>query len=125
MADNYLEKRMDDYRAGRLSARRASGNTVRPPLPCPDTIKALEGSRVFIKIPSASASDRATALIRLFASQGCKVAFTDIDQKAGNSLAQATGTQCHPIDISDSQAVSNSRELIIRRWGDIDITIEI
>lgn len=126
MADNYLEKRMDDYRNGRLSIRRhTNSSNVRNIIPDPDSTKALSGSRVFLITPSASGSERAVALIKLLCSSGCKVAFTDIDSKAGNLLAQTTGAQCHPIDISDLQALARSRNLIASRWGGIDITIEL
>ena len=120
MADNYLERRMDDYRAGKLKA-------VRRPAARPTadrgSLPELEGTRVLILSPSASASQRVSSLVRLLISAGCKVAFTDSDSRAGNQLAQATGSQCHPIDHNDQAAVEASLALIERRWGGIDFTI--
>lgn len=121
MADNYLERRMEDYRAGRLRTQ------SRPPVkgsaaaPVPE----LAAMRVFLLTPSVSSSPRAEALVRLLRSQGCRVAFTDTDAAAGNRLAQATGAQCHPVDCADEEAVARSREIIIRRWGGIDATITL
>ncbi|MDE6545492.1 MAG: SDR family oxidoreductase [Paramuribaculum sp.] len=121
MADNWLERRMDDYRAGRLAATRHK--QAKPAPPTASQAAPLAGSRIFIKCHSLTASPAATALLRLLASAGCKVAFTDTDAAAGNRLAQATGTQCHPVDIADEVALKRSLEIIARRWGGIDFTI--
>lgn len=121
MADNWLENRMDDYRAGRLAA--PHHKPTRPAAPTYSSLVPLAGSRIFIRCRSASASPSATALVRLLASTGCKVAFTDTDSVAGNRLAQDTGTQCHPIDIADEVALKRSLELVTRRWGGIDFTV--
>lgn len=117
MADNYLERRMEDYRSGRLA-----GNAPRKPSasPSPASEPLLADARVFIITRSASASPRTAALIRLLRSQGCRVAFTDADSAAGNALAQATGAQCHPVDCTDPAALDRSRAIIVRRWGGID-----
>lgn len=121
MADNWLENRMDDYRAGRLAAPRHK--PTKPSPAAPSRLAPLAGSRIFIRCSSVSASHAATALVRLLASAGCKVAFTDTDSAAGNSLARDTGTQCHPIDIADEVALKRSLELVTRRWGGIDFTV--
>ena len=121
MADNWLERRMDDYRAGRLAAPRSK--PTKPSTPTPSRIAPLAGSRIFIRCRSVSASPAATALVRMLASTGCKIAFTDTDSVAGNRLAQDTGTQCHPIDIADEVALKRSIELVTRRWGGIDFTV--
>lgn len=118
MADNYLERRMEDYRAGRLG--HPASHSRATTLPSPQAEPSLSGARVFIVTRSASASPRTAALIRLLRSQGCRVAFTDTDSAAGNRLAQATGAQCHPVDCSDADALDRSRALICRRWGGID-----
>lgn len=121
MADNWLERRMDDYRAGRLASPRHK--QTRPAAPSDSQTAPLAGARIFIRCRSVTASPAATALVRLLASTGCKVAFTDTDSAAGNSLARATGTQCHPIDIADEVALKRSLELVNRRWGGIDFTV--
>lgn len=122
MADNFLEHRMDDYRAGRLSPRPSKSSTKQRLLP--DSLSALAGSRVFILSHSTSASEQATALARLLTSAGCKVAFTDTDSRSGNQLAQTIGAQCHPIDYNDAEALNRSLKLIESRWGGIDFRIE-
>lgn len=122
MADNYLERRMDDYRSGRLNkpVRTAKHNKSASAA----EVQPLTGQRVFIKVPSASASPRAIAMITLLRSAGCRVAFTDSDITAGNRLAQSTGAQCHPVDIADEVAVARSEAALKSHWGDIDITVD-
>lgn len=122
MADNYLERRMDDYRAGKLSAPRRKTATSSA---ATSATPALEGSRVMIRCGSTSASPRAAALTSLLAAAGCRVAFTDTDSHGGTLLARSTGAQCHPIDMADEVALARSVALIERRWGGIDISIEI
>lgn len=123
MADNYLERRMEDYRAGRLNAplrRKANPHSA-----APTSEAALSSSRVLILSPSASASARVKALIDMLRAAGCRVAFTDSDARGGQALACASGAQCHPIDFRDEAAMERSREIIIRRWGGIDMTLTV
>lgn len=125
MADNYLERRMDDYRAGKLSSPRRKHLTVSSAAPGADAATALEGSRVLIRCHSTSSSPRASALATMLASAGCRVAFTDTDSHGGTLLARSTGTQCHPIDMADEVALARSVALIERRWGGIVFTVDI
>ncbi len=113
---------MEDYRAGRLSA---SSRRPAPSPALPGRVAEALGpaTRVLLIAPSTSASARAAAMVELLRSAGCRVAFTDADAAGGNRLAQATGAQCHPVDIADEEAVARSRALIIRRWGGIDAEI--
>lgn len=122
MADNYLERRMEDYRAGRL--KDPLRRPVQSPRLSPSAAAALGPStRVLLLAPSTSSSPRATALVELLRSAGCRVAFTDTDTAGGNRLAQATGAQCHPVDCADGMALERSRALIVKRWGGIDAEI--
>lgn len=124
MADNYLEHRMEDYRAGKLLRRPKGVPSMSRTLPgaAPGPLAA---TRVLILARSASASPRAAALVELLRSVGCRVAFTDTDTREGNRLAQATGAQCHPVDMADGMALQRSRELIESRWGGIDMEITL
>ncbi|MCM1027996.1 MAG: SDR family oxidoreductase [Pseudoflavonifractor sp.] len=126
MADNYLERRMEDYRSGRLRATsRGSKSATATPLPSSVAETLGPSTRILILTRSASASSRARALIGLMRMPGCRVAFTDINSAEGTRLAQATGAQCHPIDWTDEAALERSRGLIERRWGGIDVEVVV
>lgn len=114
MADNYLEKKMEEYRAGRLAPRRKA-----TPAPRRAT-SPLEGRRVYI---TGGASGIGRAIVEAFIGAGCRVAFCDIDRVKGAATAQSTGSQFHPVDVTDADALQRSVERVIAAWGDIDIII--
>lgn len=90
MADNYLEKRMDDYARGRVSgphARRTSG-----PRPGHAVIKypPLTVTVLGANTPGAD------AIVAMFVAAGCKVTFTAADSKRGSEIAQQRGGRFYP-----------------------------
>lgn len=115
MADNYLEKRMEEYRAGKLAPKNRSivAHSRREPSP-------FEGFRVYV---TGGASGIGRAIVEAFRRVGCRVAFCDIDRAKGTATAQATGSQFHPVDVTDARALENSVNHVIKAWGDIDIII--
>lgn len=111
VADNYLEKKMEDYRRGQtalpMSSHRKNKNRI--------------GLRVFViggETPSG-----AQIVIELRKS-GWRVAFTNPDIKSGRHLAQATGSQHHPISPSTTESLQHSFELISDHWGCLDLVID-
>lgn len=89
MADNYLEKKMEDY----LRSRGAGGHRGRTRM-SPGTVTVRYPSvRVLV---ADGCSERGRAIIAALRSMGCRVAFVDADSVAGNHLAQDTGSQFHP-----------------------------
>lgn len=114
MADNYLEKQMEDYRAGKFApkprhaAHIPAKQPVYPPL------------RVFI---TGGASGIGRACVEAFREVNAQVAFCDIDQKAGTLTAQKFGARFYPIDASSSAKLSSALEDVAQRWGDIDVII--
>lgn len=113
MADNYLEKRMEEYRAGKLS--RPVSHHVRSTPSSP-----FEGLRVYI---TRGTTPIGQALIKAFRAKGCRVAFCDDNPRAGAAVAQATGSQFHPLDLNDPGAVERSMKTVVGRWGGIDVLI--
>ncbi len=90
MADNYLEKRMEDYVRGRqVSAPRHAGprpgwlNLRYPPL------------TVFVRNADTSAGE---AVVGLFVQSGCKVVFTASGRKSGTDVARRCGGRFYPVD---------------------------
>lgn len=120
MADNYLEKKMEEYRAGQGNARKVKSQ--RPVAGVkPGTINVeFPPRRVFV---TGGASGIGRAVVEAFRKADCRVAFCDIGSKAGNRTAQMTGTRFYPVDVTDCVALENCMEHIIADWGDIDIIV--
>lgn len=118
MADNYLEKKMEEYLCGKnktTTAKRYSS------IPKPGTINIkFPSRRVFV---TGGASGIGRAIVETFRKSNCKVAFCDIDSKAGALTAQATGAQFHPVDVTDAAALQSCMQHIFTAWGDIDIIV--
>ena len=93
MADNYLERRMDEYR------RSQQGATVKHVRP---TLSTLRPGQVAVDYPAMrvlvtdGTSPSGQAIIKSFRQFACRVAFTATDSAAANILAQQTGAQYHP-----------------------------
>lgn len=115
MADNYLEKRMDDYRNGRLTKKKhvsGSGNGTRR--------SPLAGKRVLV---TGGANGIGRAITATFRKEDCRVAIFDVDRKHGNEVAQQTGAKFYPCDLADSGQIAARMEQLFDDWGDLDIII--
>lgn len=105
MADNYLEKRMEEHRA-RQNAACASRPPSRQLIP----FKPL---RVFVP-EIQSAVDTAKAIISAYASAGCTVGFANADNAEGRKIAQASGGRFYPMEIAEA----------LEHFGKPDLTVE-
>ena len=47
----------------------------------------------------------------------------DCDEQAGRQTAETTGSQFHPLDVADADALAQCMNRLFRAWGDIDIVI--
>ena len=91
MADNYLEKKYEQYQVRKTSGTRTSHNT-----------KTLHKTRrVFI---TGGAEGIGKAIVRTFRGAGHRVAFCDKNEASGKETALQTGTQFFPVDVSDKTA---------------------
>ena len=81
MADNYIEKQMADFRAGRIGQPQRRG--AAPALPPP----TVAGTR---------AANRTEAIVRGRRAEGRPVSFSMADIRRGNLLAQQTGARYYP-----------------------------
>lgn len=84
MADNYLEKRMDDYRRG-ISAPHHSGRRG----------LLFPAMAVFVYPADAPGGD---VMLRTLAQAGYKVCFGVSDQANGSRLAVSTGGRYYPLE---------------------------
>lgn len=118
MADNYLERKMEDYRSGKSATTKAQRASSTPK---PGTINVkFPPRRVFV---TGGASGIGRAIVEAFRKANCRVAFCDIDAKAGAATAQATGAQFHPVDVRDVDALEACLERLLNAWGDIDVIV--
>lgn len=79
--------------------------------------------RIAIITGAASGMGRATA--KLFASEGAKVAVTDLDQAACDEVAAAcgNGAKGYALDVSDAEAIQRVVKQIQADFGGIDILV--
>lgn len=118
MADNYLEKRMADYRSGRsaLSVRKVS--------------LGPSAGRFAVKIPSVrilAIGDIMGSLektVTLLSQCGCKVAFAAEGNVENQKFSQRTGTLLVPVAEDMSDAIKERiYEEMSDRWGGVDVVL--
>lgn len=118
MADNYLERKMEDYRSGKSGASKIKRVSTTPKQ---GTVNVkFPPRRVFV---TGGASGIGRAIVEAFRKADCRVAFCDIDAKAGMLTAQATGAQFYPVDVRDVNALESCMTRILDTWGDIDVIV--
>lgn len=119
MADNYLEKKFEEYQKQKAGAHRPAKLTPSGARPGTVSVK-FPPRRVFV---TGGSNGIGKAIVAAFVNAGCKVAFCDIDEKAGRATAETCGAQFHPVDVTDASALEACMDRIIKAWGDIDIII--
>lgn len=90
MADNYLEKRMEDYRSGRLPKARTSRSRTRAALEFPA-----------MRICILGITEATTAVITRLVATGCRVAFTAAAGVDGTKTAQTCGGRFYPCSAAE------------------------
>ena len=114
MADNYLEKKMEEHRRG--TAARSVARRLTP-------VGERRGSVSFkigelrILVDDAS-PETGRAIVRRLREAGCKVAFSADDERAGRSLAQSSGARFYPSSFGDSVYGD-----LVKIWGGVDMLI--
>lgn len=111
MADNYLERRMEDYRSGKLSSMRMTSAIVKRPSMTLRTYVIGGDTELGVKY------------IKKFRASNWRVAFNDADLKSGRQLAQATGAQHHPVSADNAEAMLGSLKKVIELWGAVDLVV--
>lgn len=110
MADNYLEKRMADYRSGKLStpARKTKVAQDRGSL----SFRMPPQTIVVIGTPDEAVTDAVSRLVR----SGCNVAMIHSSSTLGNKVAQQTGALYYPVDKICSESLKQAMAFVYRRW---------
>ena len=108
MADNYLEKRMEELRSGKLAIKNAIPG-IKP-----------KARRILI----AGGCHRITREKALeFRKLGCRVAVFDSEEVAGKQMAHDHGIRFHRVDIEDESSVSNEMHSLLSAWRGIDTIV--
>lgn len=114
MADNYLEKKMEEHRANASSNRRAT--KLSPAGNRPGTVALkIEPLRVLVTDADSFAGSE---IAKRLCEAGCKVAFISADLKQGRHLSQATGSRFYP-SVSLRSALTDMNVV----WGGTDVLV--
>lgn len=114
MADNYLERRMEEHRASRLVPR----STNKPaPLKSGRVIVDYPPQRVLI---TKGDSHVGQAVIKGFIAMKCPVSFTVTDSSKGPAIAQATGARYIPGNSENALAWHDSHADPVKAIVDIE-----
>lgn len=117
MADNYLEKKMEEHMKGAPQRpKRLSPAGNRPGKLSVD----FPPRRVYV---TGGASGIGSAIVKAFCDAGCKVAFCDKDARHGAATAQRCGAQFHSLDVTDTASLESSIRLVKERWGAVDVMV--
>lgn len=113
MADNYLEKKYDEYQSRKTAGARSGNGATRSAATC-------KTRRVFV---TGGAEGIGKAIVKAFRGAGHRVAFCDCNEMAGKETALRTGTDFYLVDVSDQESLEDSVCQILEKWGDLDVII--
>lgn len=117
MADNYLEKKMEDLRMGKTGAsaprRRLSPGAGRICFDFPPRRVLVAGGCHGI----------GEAIVDAYLHAGCKVAVFDTDKDKGSAMARDKGIRYHNVDTTDCSELEKNMTGLLKAWRDIDIIV--
>ena len=105
MADNYLEKKMEELRSGKLTIKKAIPG-IKP------------GARRVLIAGGCHGIAREKALE--FRKSGCRVAIFDSDEQVGRKMAYDHGIRFHRVDINDKETLGKEMTALLNAWRGID-----
>lgn len=117
MADNYLERKMEEH--GRPALRLCNADAR---LATAFGCEALCHLRVLV----VSADYEAVAeAVRVFRAAGCRTAFTAVGdgRRHGTTLAQTCGARCYPCLQADVQTYGRIVADLRYHWGGVDVVV--
>lgn len=115
MADNYIERKMEEYRSGKLSAstKRLTPTGQRP------GIVTFPIPRLKIFVPAIDAE-----LVSAFANTGCRVSFCGSDRRAGMTIAERTGAKFFPFEPVRALELSDGIDILAKRESPTKVSLE-
>lgn len=109
MADNFLERQMEDYRSGKLTSKKTRSKKGN-----------LHGKKVLIV---GGLSEKSMSVIQYLTDNGCKVAFTYPDLTEGNKFQQKCGARFYNINPKENSQLNSMLKNLLHAWGKIDMII--
>lgn len=114
MADNYLEKKMEEHRLAATTKSYSKRTTPSGDRPGTLSVK-FAPLRVLV---TDGATAEGEAIVKRLGAAGCRVAFISSDVKQGRALSQISGSRFYPMSAAESVC-----EDIESKWGGIDAII--
>lgn len=125
MADNYLEKKMEDMQRGKYNTRSASGGMMAG---ATGVSAHVRNGYLNVKFPprrvliTGGVNGIGRAVTRVFLKAGCKVAVFDSDDE-GAVMAREEGIRFYKVDLRDVAATERHMRNLLEVWKDLDIVI--
>ncbi|MGL5937657.1 MAG: SDR family NAD(P)-dependent oxidoreductase [Phocaeicola sp.] len=113
MADNYIEKQYDNYAARKAAWEKGGVQKSKPEPP-------KQKKRLFL---TGGAEGIGRAILQSFCQEGYKVAFCDINEKAGRLAALQTGATFYKVDVTCVDELEAVMKQLFEAWGDIDVIV--
>ena len=113
MADNYLEKKFEEYaaaKAGRRAPRRMSPSGARQGY----VELRFPRRRVLVAVGEPH------AVVEAYCNAGCQVAFCAAD---GQEFAETIGSRFCQVDNLDAHNICHSMDMLMKAWRDIEIVV--
>ena len=108
MADNYLERRMEELRSGKLAVKGG--------------IPGIKSGSKRIVVAGGT-TDKAREAVLSYRKQGCRVAVFDSDEIAGKKMAYEHGIRFHHVNLDDTDSVSREMDSLLRTWRNVDVIV--
>ncbi|MDE5876199.1 MAG: hypothetical protein K2H47_01635 [Muribaculaceae bacterium] len=127
MADNYLERKMEDLRSGRLGTNTGKLKTSR----AMHSSQAATGNRRILNFNFTSrriliiggCSGVEKSITQAFVRAGCRVAVFDTDLEESDNMAKNGSIRFYPIAAEALSAVEAAWQNLITAWHDVDTVI--
>ncbi len=121
MADNYLERRMEDYRAGKLASKPRAA-TARVSRKEGDVTLNFKGLTVAV---AGGSESLVKGVVKRFRAADCSVALCHDESAEWTRLAQSTGFRYYPFDPHDPAQVEAMLDDMIERRGKVDVIVDL
>lgn len=108
MADNYLEKKMEELRSGKLAVKSGIPG-IRPGAL---RVAVAEGCH-------GAAKEKVLELRK----KRCRVAVFDSDEEEGRKMAYENGIRFHHVDLNDAEAIAKETVALLKAWRGVDVII--
>lgn len=122
MADNYLEKKMEELRSGRNAVSRSGRGSMVAGSNQPRKgylSFRLDARRILVQVPEMSAASICSGYVRA----GCSVAYAGYDSEFGKGLAYREGIRFYDMNSGSFPDFTSVISDITRVWHDLDLAI--